>query len=559
MSESLTGSATRGSAKLLRTPASVVSWISWHLLSAVCIPFTLSDVRTHAHMWEMYYTWHLFLGGLALAHLLMAGAISWVGLRRGALGLLPLGCAVAVCYGALFLALELSGIEYSRAIVVTAAGASFLLTATYLEVTPALNRILLASLLTVSVVMVRVSVAGWPADNLPKPTTFSGVKLAQSRFIVPSQVPGGALKVFENGFLVAAGDGGLYYIEGTQSGGSAVRRLPYEIPLKRNAYFADRPDNTYNNDPFRVADILVENLHDRFRLFASHHYWRSKDRCVGIRVSVTESPRAAFLDGTAQLLWRTLYETQPCLPLKDIQLSQSGGRMVKLDDATLLLTVGDHALDGLNNKTSGPQDPSYQYGKTVRIDVQSGEGKVYTLGHRNPQGLYKSSDGRLWLTEHGPAGGDELNLLVEGANYGWPVVTYGTAYGRQTWPFNPRNGHHTGYVKPIFAWVPSIAVTSILRIQSDLVPAWQGDLLVASLTGRIIRLRVDGERVVFSEPIYFTGTRIRDMTEAPDGRIVLFQEGGAISFVVPVPAAADPNAEPAMSERPRGRSSIQRR
>ncbi len=376
MSESLTRSSIRGSATLLRTPASVVSWISWHLLSAVCIPFTLSELRRHEHMWEMHYTWPLFLGGLALSHLLMAGAISWVGFRRGALGLLPLGCAVAVCYGALFLALELSGIGYSHAILITAAGASFVLTAMSLEVTPVLNRILLASLLTVSIVMVRVSVAGWPADNLPRSTTFSGVKLVQSGIIVPSQVPGGALEVFENGFLVATGDGGLYYIEETRSGGSAVRRLPYEIPLNRNVYLADRPANTYSNDPFRVADILVENLHDRFRLFASHHYWRSKDRCVGIRVSVTESPRAAFLDGTAQLLWRTLYETHPCLPLEDIQLSQSGGRMVKLDDATLLLTVGDHALDGLYNKTSAPQDPGYQYRKdrSNRCAERRGEG-----------------------------------------------------------------------------------------------------------------------------------------------------------------------------------------
>jgi hypothetical protein len=538
---------------LLRTTASLVSWISWQLLSAVCIPFTLSEVRTHEHMWEMHYTWHLFLGGLALTHLLMAVAVAWVVFRRGAIRLLQLGCVVAIGHGALFLALELSGIGYSRAILISAAAASFVLTAMSLEVTQVLNRVLLSALLTVSVVMVRVSFAGWPADNLARSTTFAGVKLVKSGIIVPSQVPGGALEVFENGFLVAAGDGGLYYIEGTSTGGGAVRRLPYEIPLNRNAYLADRPDNAYSNDPFRVADILVENLDDRFRLFASHHYWRSKDRCFGIRVSVTELPRAAFLHGTAQVLWRTLYESHPCLPLRDIRFTEGGGRMVKLDDATLLLTVGHYGLDGFYTSTSVPQDPASQYGKTVRIDVQSGAARVYTLGHRNAQGLFKSSDGRLWLTEHGPAGGDELNLLVEGANYGWPVVTYGAAYDSQTWPPNPRDGHHDGYVAPIFAWVPSVAVTSILKIQSNLVPAWQGDLLVASLKGQIIRLRVYGERVVFAEPIYSTSSRIRDMKEAPDGRIVLLQDGGSISFVVPVPARADPNAEPAMSQRTRSR------
>ena len=140
--------------------------------------------------------------------------------------------------------------------------------------------------------------------------------------------------------------------------------------------------------------------------------------------------------------------------------------MVKLDDATLLLTVGDHGLDGLYTRTSVPQDPHFHYGKTVRIDLQSGTAKVYSLGHRNAQGLYKSSDGKLWLTEQGPAGGDELNLPVEGANFGWPIVTYGADYDRHTWPLNPHDGHHAGYVAPVFAWVPSIAVTSILGFRA---------------------------------------------------------------------------------------------
>jgi glucose/arabinose dehydrogenase len=292
----------------------------------------------------------------------------------------------------------------------------------------------------------------------------------------------------------------------------------------------------------------VENLDDRFRLFASHHYWRSNDRCVGIRVSVTEATRAAFLNGTAPVRWRTLYESHPCLPVGELRFSQSGGRMVMLDDTTLLLTIGDHSLDGFYARTSVPQDPDSQYGKTVRIDVQSGTSTVYSLGHRNAQGLYKSPDGKLWLTEQGPEGGDELNLLAEGANFGWPIVTYGAAYGRQTWPANAHDGHHDRYVAPVFAWVPSIAVTSILGIQSDRVPAWQGDLLVASLRGHIIRLRIDGERVVFAEPIYSTGTRIRDMTEIHDGRIAIFQDGGSISFIVPVPARTDGDPEPARSQ-----------
>ena len=112
MNDSLPGSAPRGSSTLVRTPGRAVSWISWHLLSAVCIPFALSDMRMHVPMWEMHYTWHLFLGGLALSHLLVAVAVSWVVFRRGSIGLLLIGCAVAVCHGAFFAGLELADIEY---------------------------------------------------------------------------------------------------------------------------------------------------------------------------------------------------------------------------------------------------------------------------------------------------------------------------------------------------------------------------------------------------------------------------------------------------------------
>ncbi len=102
---------------------------------------------------------------------------------------------------------------------------------------------------------------------------------------------------------------------------------------------------------------------------------------------------------------------------------------------------------------------------------------------------------------------------------GWPIVTYGTQYRSNIWPRNPSQGHHDGYVQPVFAWVPSIGIANIIGIQKDLFPAWQGDLFIASLREMTLyRVHVDGERVSYVEPIPI-GVRLRDLVEADDGRI----------------------------------------
>ena len=100
--------------------------------------------------------------------------------------------------------------------------------------------------------------------------------------------------------------------------------------------------------------------------------------------------------------------------------------MVFMDEGKILLTVGDHEYDGIKRKPILAQDRSTPYGKTMTIDLHSGASELYSMGHRNPQGLYIDPQGVIWSTEHGPQGGDELNILLQDANYGWPLVTHGT-------------------------------------------------------------------------------------------------------------------------------------
>jgi cytochrome c2 len=525
----------------------VAVWATWHLLSAIFIPFILSELRLQTPLWQLHATAASFLVGLALTHLTSALALTWLAMGRSTVSLLAVFVTVGVSYALLFAAHQSLGLWYSRSVLVMAVGASLVFGVLSIDMMQRLYKVLLPALSLTTAVMAGVVYAGWASDDGVKATTFYRVRFVSSGLVVPSAVHGGALDVFGTGVLVASGDGALYYVDKLRAAGGAVRRLRYDIPLNRDRYRADKPVNRSGSDPFRVTDILVEDRSDRFRLFASHHYWKREERCVGIRVSVTEAPRAAFLNGTADIVWVTLYESQPCLKLGDLRFIQSGGRMVKLDERSLLLTVGDHVDSGSRHLTA-PQSLDSDYGKTVRINLQTGASEVYTLGHRNPQGLCKSSDGRIWLTEHGPAGGDELNLVQQGSNYGWPLATYGTAYNMPLWPLSERDGYHDGYVEPWFAWVPSIAVSGIVSLQRDLFPIWKGDLLVTSLKGHVIRLRAGPGRIVFAEPIYATNTRIRDVVEAADGRIVLFQDDGSIGFLERVPTAADADVEAVKSE-----------
>jgi glucose/arabinose dehydrogenase len=242
-----------------------------------------------------------------------------------------------------------------------------------------------------------------------------------------------------------------------------------------------------------------------------------------------------------------VYETRPCLPIDTVTLGSAGGRLAELDRNILLLSVGDHRAIGWDGTSWHPEQVLPQaahadYGKTLRLDVATGAAETYTLGHRNPQGLHRGADGRIWLTEHGMSGGDELNLIERPANYGWPLVTLGRDYGYRTWGIHRAPGRHDGYAPPAFAWLPSIGISALTSVQGTRLAAWRGDLLVGSLRARaLFRVRTIGDRVMFAERVcHDAGGRIRDLTEMMDGRIALSLDGGAVvlldAVVSPAPA-----------------------
>ena len=357
--------------------------------------------------------------------------------------------------------------------------------------------------------------------------------------ITATTTRGGGLEIFEDGLLLVKGDGSFH--TAIFSGDDSIletETLSLRAPLNAAEFEADAPESIVKEN-FSVADLLVQRTPVLTRILTSHHYWNRDSQCYVMRVSKTEWPTDETDPLHADREWETLYETNPCIAftgdsLQVFQLMMSGGRMQLLNEDELLLTVGDHGYDRDVYGAVFAQDPAASYGKTVRIRIDDGTAETFTLGHRNPQGLHVTADGRIWSTEHGPRGGDELNLLEEGRNYGWPYVTYGTDYHKHTWLGNAQSARPEDLESPVYSWVPSIGVSNVIESNSPLFPTWKGDLIVASLRGKsLFRIHVEGERAVVAEPIPIGG-RIRDVIEDSAGRLILWTDAGSFLMMEPL-------------------------
>jgi hypothetical protein len=198
----------------------------------------------------------------------------------------------------------------------------------------------------------------------------------------------------------------------------------------------------------------------------------------------------------------------------------------------LLVAVGDHQYDGFNDSWAAAQDPATDLGKIVAVDTATKKARVYATGVRNPQGFALLRDGRILDTEHGPQAGDEINLIHDGGNYGWPLATYGVNYGypRRDWPFAHSQGDHAEYEKPIFSFTPSIGISNIVEADPKEFPLWQSDEILGSLRGSTLyHVRIEGDRVRYVEP-FFTrdGTRFRDVEALDAGGFAVLTNDGTV-------------------------------
>ena len=187
-------------------------------------------------------------------------------------------------------------------------------------------------------------------------------------------------------------------------------------------------------------------------------------------------------------------------------------------DNPQLLDKGQGKIFRIERDGSIPADNPYA-GRDDAIPA------IWSYGHRNVQGAaLHPQTGKLWQTEHGARGGDELNVPAPGKNYGWPVITLGVNYSGA--PIGSGKAEMEGMEQPIHHWTPSIAPSGLAFYTADRFPAWQGNLFVGALAfQRVVRLELDGEKVVHEEALLTDlGERIRDVRQGPDGYLYLLTD-----------------------------------
>jgi len=234
---------------------------------------------------------------------------------------------------------------------------------------------------------------------------------------------------------------------------------------------------------------------------------------------------------------KVLYKAQP-----NSNRGQHFGSRIEFDkDGYLYFSIGDRG-----NRDVNPQDITRDGGKIYRImddgsipddnpfvDESNAKKAIYSFGHRNPQGMDLNPEtGKIWIHEHGPRGGDEINIIEKGANYGWPEITFGINYSGTT---ITEDTAKAGMEQPEWYWDPSIAPSGMTFVTSDRYPEWNGDLLVGSLKfNYLVWCRIEDGSVVSEEVIFEGIGRVRNVRQGPDGYLYVATDGSGIYKLVPV-------------------------
>ncbi|TNJ46102.1 PQQ-dependent sugar dehydrogenase [Tamlana fucoidanivorans] len=244
----------------------------------------------------------------------------------------------------------------------------------------------------------------------------------------------------------------------------------------------------------------------------------------------------AKLNNNTLVDFEVLYKAEP-----NTKKGQHWGSRISFDnDGHIYFSIGDRG-----NRDENPQDITKDGGKIYRlnddgsipsdnpfINTQNAKKAIYSYGHRNPQGMTKHPvTGAIYVNEHGPKGGDEINIIAKGKNYGWPVISYGINYNGT--PFTDIT-EREGMEQPLFYWVPSIAPCGFVIVNSNFYPEWRGNFLVGSLKFQYLeRLVVENNQVIKREKLFEHIGRVRNIKQAPNGYLYMAVEGQGIFKIIP--------------------------
>ena len=288
------------------------------------------------------------------------------------------------------------------------------------------------------------------------------------------------------------------------------------------------------------AEVITQDQKN-VRLFVSHHKWFGEEDIKTLCKStvISRSPKIKkenFLSGSFQISkedWEIVFSAKPCLGVEyeknskgeiivsansPLKSNRTGGQLIKKNNS-LILSLGDVQLDGKDGRVDAGQNKHFDYGKFVEVNLNNLNSTHFAIGTRNSQGMDLYPDGRIFSTEHGPQGGDELNIVNKGKNYGWGKVSLGVDYGTYKWRDNLK--HEDGdFTSPIFAWTPSIGISSVKDVPNS-VEEWAGNLIVTSKrSGALFRLSLLGNSINSIERIDL-GERIMDIEFFDDGKMVI--------------------------------------
>lgn len=216
-----------------------------------------------------------------------------------------------------------------------------------------------------------------------------------------------------------------------------------------------------------------------------------------------------------------------------------GGRILFDQTGNLIVSTGERAYSPSRELS---QSVTGSLGKIIRITTNGSPAsgnptftqagalpELFSMGHRNPQGIaFHPVTKELWQSEHGPRGGDEINRVQPGANYGWPIITYGLEYSGQR--VGAGIQQQTGMEQPVYYWDPVVSPSGITFYSGNRVPEWQNNLFVGSLSGmHIVRLVIENNKVTGEERLLASeGQRFRDITQGTDGALYAITDGGRL-------------------------------
>jgi len=340
------------------------------------------------------------------------------------------------------------------------------------------------------------------------PLTKIEISIPKAMFTPTS---GGDLAVIEDKILIIDYLGKLSVFDG-----KSLRSIPTNLPTNYDKYRIENGRNPASRK-FRIHNLAYDKIQSRIIVSYANY---DKHRSLYV-AAINIDKEELTLKGDWTIIFKSNQESN----------SLAGGMMFIQDDYLYMSSRSSSTL-GEDLNSFPHLDAKTEVGKIFRINLKTNKAKMFSMGHRNIAGISALNNNDIIATEHGPQGGDEINLINKGNNYGWPLHTYGTRYRKYDYSFDlSPEGLLKNYTEPLFAFVPSIAISKLIQLK-NFHSKWDGDLLVGSLKAQTLyRLKLADKRILFSEPIWI-GHRIRDIVQLGEKIILLTDDAKLITLTV---------------------------